>query len=266
MRRSVTKHTLRGIASILILAVILLLGPVGVLIAEDRMASNWRTANRDSAGIAPTPAEEPGAVIQVYAARAYSWRGAFAVHSWIAIKHPNAPQYQTHHVIGWRSNNKVVSRYDIPDRHWFGSQPEILVDLRGAEAEAIIAKVEDAILRYPYADRYTIWPGPNSNTFVAWVAREVPDLRLEMPPHAIGKDYLGKTRIADTAPSGTGVQVSLFGLLGFVVAMDEGIELNILGLTFGIDPMDLNLKLPGIGRIGPQPAPYSGLYTQPSGG
>lgn len=256
-----TKHTLRGIAGIVVLALILLIGPAGVLIAEDRMAQNWRTANRDSAGIAPKPLDESGAVVQVYAARAYSWRGAFAVHTWIATKQPNAEQYQTHHVIGWRGSNKVVSRFDVPDRFWFGSKPDILVDLRGAEAAAVIDKVEDAILRYPYADRYTIWPGPNSNTFVAWVAREIPDLRLEMPPHAIGKDYLGKTRIADTAPSGTGIQVNFLGVLGFVVAMDEGIELNILGLTFGIDPLDLNLKLPGIGRVGPRPAPYSGLHT-----
>ena len=24
---------------------------------------------------------------------------------------------------------------------------------------------------YPYSQRYFVWPGPNSNTFVAWVLR-----------------------------------------------------------------------------------------------
>ena len=28
-------------------------------------------------------------------------------------------------------------------------------------------------------------------------------------------------------------------------------EVNVLGLTFGIDPKDLAIKLPGLGRLGP---------------
>ena len=40
------------------------------------------------------------------------------------------------------------------------------------------------------------------------------------------------------------------GLLGLTLAVDEGLELNLLGLVFGIDPLDLAIKLPGIGRIG----------------
>ena len=48
--------------------------------------------------------------------------------------------------------------------------------------------------RYPYADSYRVWPGPNSNTFTAFVLREVPELRVDLPPTAIGKDYLGCVR------------------------------------------------------------------------
>ncbi|NDA85703.1 MAG: DUF3750 domain-containing protein, partial [Burkholderiaceae bacterium] len=33
-----------------------------------------------------------------------------------------------------------------------------------------------AVQSYPYADSYTMWPGPNSNTFTAHVGREVPEL------------------------------------------------------------------------------------------
>ena len=36
-----------------------------------------------------------------------------------------------------------------------------------------------------------------------------------------------------------------------LVALEEGMEVNLLGLTLGIDPLDLALKLPGIGRLGP---------------
>jgi hypothetical protein len=95
-----------------------------------------------------------------------------------------------------------------------------------------------------------MWPGPNSNTFTAWVARAVPELEVDLPPTAIGKDYLGD-RLVATAPSGSGVQVSLYGLLGFTVSGVEGLEVNLLGLTFGAGLSPPALKLPIIGRIGP---------------
>lgn len=40
-------------------------------------------------------------------------------------------------------------------------------------------------------------------------------------------------------------------LAGPGVAAAEGIELNVAGPTFGVDPPGLGLQLPGIGRIGP---------------
>ncbi|MFX9630876.1 DUF3750 domain-containing protein, partial [Acinetobacter baumannii] len=92
-----------------------------------------------------------------------------------------------------------------------------------------------------------IWPGPNSNSFVAHIGRQVPDLRLSLPPTAVGKDFLVDSDLVGSAPSGTGLQLSLFGLAGITLAATEGIELNLLGLTIGVDVMRPALKLPGIG-------------------
>jgi hypothetical protein len=78
----------------------------------------------------------------------------------------------------------------------------------------------------------------------------VPELGLELPPTAIGKDYLNNGSLFGRTPSGTGYQVSLLGLLGLSVGQKEGLEINLLGLTFGVDPLDLAVKLPGIGRLG----------------
>jgi len=50
-------------------------------------------------------------------------------------------------------------------------------------------------------------------------------------------------------PSGTGAQASIFGVLGLLAATEEGLEVNVLGLTFGLDPSDLALKLPLVGSI-----------------
>ena len=78
----------------------------------------------------------------------------------------------------------------------------------------------------------------------------MPELRLDLPPTAIGKDYIPGGKLFAETPSGTGYQVSLFGLLGLLVAAEEGVEVNLLGLTFGLDFMRPALKLPLAGRVG----------------
>ena len=106
-----------------------------------------------------------------------------------------------------------------------------------------------AVARYPYARTYTIWPGPNSNTFTAEIGRQVPELRLELPPIAIGKDYLPGGAVVGWTPSRTGVQLSLFGMLGLALGLEEGVELNLLGFVLGVDFNDFALKLPGLGTL-----------------
>jgi hypothetical protein len=193
-------------------------------------------------------------VVQVYAARSLGLKGILGVHSWVAAKPAGAPAYTVYEVFGWRVHHglpalRVSQR--APDGRWFGYLPEVLAELRGAPAAAAIADIEAAVRSYPYPDSYRMWPGPNSNTFTAHVARHTPGLRLDLPPTAVGKDYLPPGRFVAAAPSGTGFQLSLFGLLGLTLAVEEGIELNLLGLTVGLDPLDLAIKLPGIGRLGP---------------
>jgi hypothetical protein len=122
--------------------------------------------------------------------------------------------------------------------------------------ETLIDQVEAAVKSYPYEDTYRTWPGPNSNTFVAHIGRSVPELHLDLPSNAIGKDYQPLDAAFGRAPSGTGVQVSLFGLLGVIVAPEEGLEINVLGLSLGADVAEPALRLPGLGRVGPKPAPH----------
>ena len=216
------------------------------------MAGDWRTASREPAGIAPDPATTPEAVVQVYVARAFSWRGYFGVHSWIAVKPTGASRFTVYEVIGWRVLRGLpgLSVSDRPaDARWFGSMPRIIAEVRGEGVDRIIERIDAVAHGYPYMDAYRMWPGPNSNTFTAHVGRAVPELRLDLPPTAIGKDYLTNGGFVAPAPSGTGFQLSLFGLAGILMATEEGLEINLLGLTFGLDPLDLAVKLPGLGRI-----------------
>ncbi|MEM7223915.1 MAG: DUF3750 domain-containing protein [Pseudomonadota bacterium] len=240
-----------------ILLVFLLLLLAGPLIAAATgladVGGDWRTASRTSVGLAPDPAKHEDPVIQVYGARTFGWRGAFAVHTWVATKRRGAPQYTIYEVIGWRhwhGRSPVSLRLDRhPDRRWYGAAPELYVDLRGGEADELIDRIEAAVADYPYPDSYQTWPGPNSNTFTAFIGRAVPELRLDLPPTAIGKDFLGLTTFVASTPSGTGYQFSLFGLLGLSLASEEGLELSVLGLNLGVDPLDLAIKLPGVGRL-----------------
>jgi hypothetical protein len=214
---------------------------------------NWWQARRDSSGQAPDPATTPEAVIQVYAARTVGWKGLLGVHTWIAVKPAGAASYTRYEVMGWgvsRGAPAIRVNRTGPDNYWFGARPELLLDRRGDGVDVLIDKVEAAVAGYPYPDSYRTWPGPNSNTFIAHIGREVPELRLRLPPTAVGKDYLPDGVPAGLTPSGTGVQLSLLGLAGVLVGWDDGIEVNLLGLTFGLDLLRPALKLPGVGRVG----------------
>ncbi|MBO6561499.1 MAG: DUF3750 domain-containing protein [Nisaea sp.] len=238
------------------LALILLLGLPLAASAVNRLTegpTHWSQARRDSSGLAPKPEETPEAVVQVYAGRAWSWRGIFGVHTWFAVKPPNASEYTRLEVMGWQlryGSTAVRVRNGTPDGYWFGSEPELLAEVRGEDAEILIPRILAAAESYPHADEYRIWPGPNSNTFTAHIAREVPELSLDLPPTAIGKDFIPEGGVFAKTPSGTGFQISLLGLAGVMLAVEEGIEVNVLGLTIGVDVTKPALKLPGVGRVG----------------
>jgi len=227
---------------------VLLAGPlVLAACASFQDSSSWRTADRSSAGLAPAPEQENGAVVQVYGARAYNWRGYFSLHTWISTKAAGADTYYVHEVTGWR-HYVVQSRPDQPDRAWYGSKPTLIADIRGEQAKKIISQLDGVIGRYPYPTEYEAWPGPNSNTFVSWVIRQIPEMDVALPNHAIGKDYLGN-EVVSKVPGGSGYQLSLGGYFGVLAGVREGLEVNLLGLSFGVNPLGLGIKLPGIGEL-----------------
>jgi len=200
-------------------------------------------------------------VVQVWGARTLGVKGLFGVHTWIAVKPAGVQDYTVYEVIGWRlrwTDTALVARTRAPDR-WFGSAGELYAEKRGAGVDELIKRVEKLAAEYPYAKEYTLWPGPNSNTFVAWITRQIPELRADLPATAIGKDYLGG-RVIGSAPSGSGFQFSLAGLLGFSASGVEGVEINVLSLNIGVGPS--GLKLPLIGRIG-SPRIDTGLSAEP---
>jgi hypothetical protein len=217
----------------------------------------WQEASRKSANLVPLAKDDALAQVQIYSAKAFSWRGKFSQHTWIATKEKNAESYLVYQVVLWGTyfgaDGVVLINQDLPDRHWYDARPEIIFSQSGEEAQKIIPQIQAAAKSYPYQKTYRAYPGPNSNTFVSHIIRSIPELKIALPNNAIGKDWLcnkNGVKFFDLTESKTGVQFSLFGMFGILFGLVEGFEINIIGLSFGIDFLHPALKLPGIGRVG----------------
>ena len=131
--------TLKRIAAIVLM---------GLILSSCSSDKDWRTASRESAAIAPDPALTHEAVLHVYGADAWSWRGWFAIHTWIAAKRTGETVYTVYDVVGWRGyHGQPVLRIfqDLPDRYWYGAKPRILQKHRGPGVDELI----DAVDRRP---------------------------------------------------------------------------------------------------------------------
>lgn len=215
----------------------------------DRPAS-WRSADWSATGLLPDPAESPDAAIYVLSARTGGFKGAFAVHSWIVVKEPGANTYTRYEKVGWGS--PIRKDAYAADAAWYSNRPWIVAILTGKEAETALPDIQAAISTYPFAHRgdYRIWPGPNSNSFVAHVLRETPELDAVLPPNAVGRDYLAGGRWFSIDRDGRDVHLSLAGLIGLSAGLRSGLEFNLLGQSFGFDILRPAIKIPAIGRIG----------------
>lgn len=226
---------------------------LSVFLLTSCSTKNWKEASRESVNIAPKAEELTEPIFQIYYARAFSWRGIFGIHPWVAWKRTEDKQYTVAQVTSWnirRTGTAVRIEQDLPDRKWFDREPTLLFEVRGKKALTIIEKAEKEIENYPFKNVYTLWPGPNSNTFVAHLIRQIDEIKIELPPHAVGKDYLANGDMVVASPSNTGLTFSTYGYLGLTIGAQEGIEFNVLGLHFGIDFWTPAFKLPLIGRLG----------------
>jgi len=224
------------------------------LYAVEAHPRGWRDANWSSTHLLPPAASDAPARVMVFAARAGGWKSIFAVHTWIVVKPANATQYTRYDVMGF--GQPVRINLHDPDAYWFGDRPQLVADVRGERAAAAIPKIEAAVKAYRYASygSYRVWPGPNSNTFTATILRAAPELAVAMPSEAVGRDFRGDTFVGLTG-SHTGVEFSIYGLLGAKLGWVEGIEVDFMGLVAGLDLRHPALKIPCFGRLGVDPIP-----------
>lgn len=211
--------------------------------------ANWREAKWTSSQTLPDPSMNSSARVTIFAATTGGLKGAFAVHSWIVLKKTGAARYDRYDVVGW--GMPVRKNGYEPDGYWYSNEPMKVWEITGAQAEALIPRIEAAIEAYPHNIRgaYRLWPGPNSNTFVASILRQVPEIDAVLPSNAIGRDYLAGGRFFHYDPSGD-VHVTLYGLFGVSAGVKSGFEMHVMGLVAGFDFRDPGVKVPAFGRIG----------------
>jgi hypothetical protein len=211
--------------------------------------ANWKEASWTSSGLLPNAAAVKSATVIILASRTGNWKSIFAEHMSIVLKPEGATTWTRYDVVGW--GKPVRKDAYVADALWYGNPPRVVFRLEGDKAASLVPEIEQNIAAYPFSQKgsYTVWPGPNSNTFVSWVVRHTPGLEAELPPVAVGKDWLGPGFQIASAPSKSGYSFAYSGLIGGTLAMEEGLELHLLGETIGVDPNDLAIKLPSLGKL-----------------
>lgn len=210
-------------------------------------------------------------IVQLHGRRSYVF-DAIAVHPWFVAWDPVAGRWETWDVYAMRGPGRerdvstvtltsvdgkefpyevIDERVGYIDRYAGGPYAPatgvLLGEWTGAEARRIL----DVLQRpddYPYVDTYHLWPGPNSNTYAAWVMREA-GVSIDLHPMQVGKDYLGLWGFgAWLTSTWSGVQVET-PIVGAKVGLLDGIEVHVLALTLGVDTWPPALKTP-FGRFG----------------
>ena len=154
-----------GLAKFAAVVIVLPIAIQGCVDGPLTWAESWSRADWSSSGQLPPASEVTEPVVQVWSARTGRWKGLVATHSWLVIKDEGATSWRRYDVVGW--GRPVRENSYAPDARWYGNPPAIVAELRGPEAAAAIPAIDAAILSYPWREpgTYTVWPGPNSNTF-----------------------------------------------------------------------------------------------------
>jgi len=185
----------------------------------------------------------------------------FAHHSWFDVKRGNDAQWVRIEVASGSSGvmqNEIAPKSAYADLRFRNREVRVLAFEVGEQARAQIEPLIAAAskLSQKYADEYVAWPGPNSNTFLSDASRRVDGLAFPLHHNAVSKDF-ALWIDAGLTTSKTGVRVDTLPI-GFALALEEGVELHFLQLTFGISLWPPRLKLPFLPEI-----PWSSAVVEP---
>ena len=124
---------------------------------------------------------------------------------------------------------------------------KVLKVYRGEKAKRIAKRALE--LGQNYKIPYRLFPGPNSNTFINYLVREIPELKVELEHNAFGRNHYPQLIKLQETGSGTGFQIDSFPL-GATLCYREGICLRLIHMELGISLFPPAIKLPFLPRFG----------------
>ena len=104
---------------------------------------NWRSADWSSSGVLPAKPEIGEASIYILAARTGGLKGALSLHSWLVLK--RADQQATTVMMLSAGARRYARMPTMLTGDWYSNTPFIVHEIHGAEADALIPKIEAAI-------------------------------------------------------------------------------------------------------------------------
>lgn len=141
------------------------------------------------------PLAELSAVVELWYAPLPRPLSRFAWHHWFVVRTEDAAtrwEVWQSLAAGGESSGYVHKNLMRPDSPVGGGDAVQIFTWQSDEAEAIIRALTRAWDAYPFKNTYRAFPGPNSNTFVAWILRRAGlsrDAALLLKPQAIGRGW-----------------------------------------------------------------------------
>ena len=135
------------------------------------------------------------AVVELWYAPLPAPLSAFAWHHWFVVRAGDtADRWEVWQSLnaGGESRGFVHKNLMRPESAVGGGDAVHLFTWRGGDADALCRALRRAWDSYPFQNIYRAFPGPNSNTFVAWVLRRAGlarDAALLLKRQAIGRGW-----------------------------------------------------------------------------
>jgi len=170
----------------------------------------------------------------------------FATHSYIDYRESVGSPWYRVEVYNAKSGvvHKKISLASAYAKKRWKERVRILAQSDGSANPDFAEDIRDFVKNYDDSV-YQAYPGPNSNTFIEKLMRSVDGVSAMLDHNAIGKEkgfYLGKTA------GGTGVEAQT-PMLGLALGMKEGVEVNALGLSGGVNFYPPTLRIPFLPKI-----------------
>ncbi len=170
----------------------------------------------------------------------------FATHSFVEYRENASSAWRRVEVKTPKSGVVMTTLKEgaVDKKERWGERVRILSQSNGAKNPEVFRDIREFARSYDDSV-YRSYPGPNSNTFVEKMAREVDGVNVILDHNAIGKEngfYLGKSS------AGTGLKVQT-PVAGVTLGLKEGVEVSALGLSAGVSIWPPSVRIPFLPRI-----------------